>query len=558
MRSAFFPVLLVATIAASGAGCSCGDSNNPAGGFGGSGGSAARSSSSTGQGGGGAPSFTTGSGAGGPYSDFPKAPIVDASAPPNAPGLFKNAMGSDTGGPCVVEPEPNALFPDNWLRPRFRWIPTAGENLFELTLHTSGEVNDLVVYTANPMWTMDKAMWTDLAQHVVDTPITITIRGGAWDGMNLTAVSTGVAGPMTIAPAGAGGAVVYWTTSNGSSLKGFQVGDESVAQTLIPSQVQMPSDGGAVTCIGCHTSTPDGKFVGFTAQGPWGNALASVEKMTVGAQPPFLGAGALAFFGANAPLGIQTYSKGHWKNGDHVAISPLGDSPGNKLIWVDLEASQNMQGQSWGEIARTGDTRDAGTPAWSHDGKTIVYVSTTAELTGRLDDGDADLVSVPYANRAGGTATPIPGASDPSLEEFYPSFSPDDALLAFNRIPSGTNMYNQPLDELFVIPAGGGTATRLDANDPPMCSGKASPGVTNAWPKWSPTSTTVGKKTYYFLVFSSTRSEAGNPQLYMTGVVQEDGAIHSFGAVYLWNQPSDEDNHTPAWDNFKIPPSPPH
>ena len=25
-------------------------------------------------------------------------------------------------------------------------------------------------------------------------------------------------------------------------------------------------------------------------------------------------------------------------------------------------------------------------------------------------------------------------------------------------------------------------------------------------------------------------------------------------ALYLWNQPPTESNHTPSWDNFKIPP----
>jgi Tol biopolymer transport system component len=562
MRWAFFPVLLGASVAAAGAGLSCGGGNHPTSGFGGSGGSSNSTvSGSTSQGDTGGSIFSTGTGAGGPYDDFPKDPIVDGSAPPNAQSLFNNAMGSDTGGPCLVEPEPNALFPDNWLRPRFRWVPTAGENLFELTLHTSGEVHDLVVYTANPSWTMDKATWDNVAHHVVDTPITMTIRGGAWDGMNLTSVSTGSSGPMTIAPAGAGGAVVYWTTSNGSSLKGFQVGDETVAQTLIPSQVQMQTDGTTVTCIGCHTSTPDGKYVGFTAQGPWGNALASVQTMNLGQQPPFMGTGALAYFNMNWPLGIESYSGAHWKSGDHKMLAPEGDSPGSKLVLIDLESTNQATAAT--VLNRGGETSEVGTPAWSHDGKTIVYTGGDGgqlELTGRLATGATyvDLFTVPYANGAGGTAKKIPGASDPNVDEFYPSFSPDDELLAFDSVPRGTNMYSQPLDELYVIPAAGGTASRLIANDPPACSGFTSPGSTNSWPKWSPTSTTVGKKTYYFLVFSSTRYDGSTPQLYMTGVVADGGSVKTYGSVNLWNQPATEHNHTPAWDFFKIPPAVPH
>ena len=42
-------------------------------------------------------------------------------------------------------------------------------------------------------------------------------------------------------------------------------------------------------------------------------------------------------------------------------------------------------------------------------------------------------------------------------------------------------------------------------------------------------------------------------QLYVAGVVQDEVGIHSFPAIYLWNQPTDISNHTPAWDVFQIP-----
>ena len=87
-------------------------------------------------------------------------------------------------------------------------------------------------------------------------------------------VSVGAGGPMTIAPADAAGSVVYWTMSGSSALKGFHMGDEGVIEALVPDKIAMSTVGGAkVTCIGCHTSTPDGVSVAVTAQGPWGNAL---------------------------------------------------------------------------------------------------------------------------------------------------------------------------------------------------------------------------------------------------------------------------------------------
>jgi hypothetical protein len=39
-------------------------------------------------------------------------------------------------------------------------------------------------------------------------------------------------------------------------------------------------------------------------------------------------------------------------------------------------------------------------------------------------------------------------------------------------------------------------------------------------------------------------------------VIQGDGEILTYPAVYLWNQDPTTSNLTPAWDEFKIPPVP--
>src|SRR4051794_27882358 len=63
-------------------------------------------------------------------TDFPAEPRTDGDPPANAPQLFGDAGGgSASGGPCLVEPQVGALYPNNWLRPRFRVIPAAGQDL---------------------------------------------------------------------------------------------------------------------------------------------------------------------------------------------------------------------------------------------------------------------------------------------------------------------------------------------------------------------------------------------------------------------------------------------
>lgn len=508
-------------------------------------------------GGGGTTSFNTGGGMTGPV--FPEEPILEDGVPPNAADLFGEAgTGAPTGGPCLFEPEIGSLLPNNWLRPRFRFTAPANHNLFEIRLHAESEPDDLVAYTTQPLWTMAEELWTLVSANVRDEPITVTVRSAQFDGTALVGeVTVGTSGPITIAPVAALGSIVYWTTSGGSALKGFEIGDESVVAALAPNQVQMQTNGGQVTCIGCHTSTPDGKFASFVGQGPWTNVLGSIEAANVGQAPSYLGTGAAQFLQASTELGIHTYSKAHFQPNDRIMVTPSGVGASSQLIWVDLEATQASQGEAWGIIARTGDNLGVGSPTWSHDGDRIVYVSTDVETTGRLDAGIGNLYSVPFNNRAGGAAAPVTGAATTEFAEYYPAFSPDDTLLAFNRIPTGQNMYNAGNAEVFVLPAIGGTPTRLAANDPTSCSGKTSPGVTNSWPKWSPEAKTNGGRTYYWLIFSSTRGELANPQLYVTAIVKEGTTVTTYPALYLWNQPPAENNHTPAWDVFEIPPVPP-
>jgi hypothetical protein len=513
----------------------------------------------------------------GPVTDFPS-PVIDGTAPPNAAALFgPPTQGASSGGPCLVEPAADALYPQNWLRPRFSWQAANGENLFELRLHVANQIDDLVVYTTATTWTMPKTMWDLLRTHSPTEAMTLSIRGGVFSGGTLQSEALGTSTPMGVAPVQATGAIVYWTTddatTHSSVLKGFTPGDESVEPVLAPAQYAQTQQASS-SCIGCHTATPDGHFVAFTttsgAQQQWTDALGLVDPSvgTVGKAPSYLApAGAQAL--ARPNVGAVAFSAAHWQQGDRRAIVSYdnGGSGSNvQLAWVDLEATSAAQASA--TLSRAGDSQLAGAPAWSHDGTTVVYTSTNRICTGRLgnctsqynspqDPGSrAALFTVPYAGGAGGTATPVAGASDPSLQEYYPSFSPDDHWIVFNRIPNDDNLYDQPASELFVVPASGGTPVRLAANDPAACSGQTSPGITNSWGKWGPAALQANGSTYYWIVFSSKRS-SGIPQLYITSlVVAPDGSMTTHGAIYLWNQPASEANHTPAWDVFRVPPVP--
>ncbi|HVZ89959.1 MAG TPA: hypothetical protein VHG72_23560 [Polyangia bacterium] len=506
-------------------------------------------------------------------TDFPSTPIVAGGAASNAAGQFS---GSGTApAPCLTEPEDGSLFPNNWLRPRVK-VSAPGATLLEIRFHTGMESNDLVVYTAEDNWALDENTWANLAAHVVGPSITVTVRTNGPAGLSAPSSAS-----FSIAPAGAAGTMVYWAlrgfdasnTSN-TQLYGFSVGEESVTSVLTVPQIQETANGVQMGCIGCHTATPDGSYVGFTGNYPWPNALASVESDSVGAMPSFLGtAGGETL--TTYWHGIISFSAGHWATGDHVGVTTLSAQavdPNASLIWMELDSGAT------GTIARQGDPAGAAAPSFSHDGTQIVYTSTNANQDGRLGVGTADLYTVPYGDRAGGVAQPVSGASDPNYAEYYPSFSPDDQLIAFNRLsqddanvtPTGEpydgGMYFNPAAEVWVVPSAGGTATRLLANDPPACTPAVTPNPTvyptktgwdNSWAKWSPVVANVNGDKYYWLIFSSYRYDVSptRGQLYMTAVVQpEAGPLATYPAIYVWNQDSTTSNHTPAWDTFKIGP----
>jgi len=635
--------------------------------------------------------------------DFPAAPIMGEGVPANVATLFGDPTNFTAGSLCAVEPQlsapgqEGAMLPANWVRPRFRVMAPAGIDTLEIRLHSAAEANDLVAYTAYkpgpageaPSWYLPKEIWTGatdamspasgvgFANNAAGQPVTVTIRG---INSKSPGMPVGITGDFNIAPVVATGSMVFWTVSSGevtqdsSKLLGFAVGDEGVAETLTLDPKKANSvkwtgeigedgatlrgfydkpktafDDGAVRCIGCHTTIPDGTGVLFGDDWPWSVAGAT---LTTGAVPTAIAAGAQAIM--KTPWwGQQTMTKAHWAAGDHIILTSYGTTfmkgeqrilpwaklPAYKgtdgateddkikwhaLAWINADynpatpipvtiaagndyGSPNLDGRNtavsaaraaggWGIIA-TGDTGVSDvSPSWSHDGKTIVYVTTDYSPDGHPDATakTADVRTVPYGEKAGGVSAPLAGASDPNLLEYYPSYSGDDKLIAFTQAPKpkgdGTDgPYYNPNGKIMIIPAAGGTPVALSANDPNACGGEAAGApIINSWPKWSPDVFTANGKTYYLLVFSSARKYAdefsaqftlpvntassfkgvsSSSQLYLAAIVVDNASntVTTYPAVYIWNQNRTPaaggmaaglkySNLTPAWDPITLPP----
>lgn len=282
---------------------------------------------------------------------------------------------------CVHEPQlstassPGALFPMNWLRPRFRWTGTGSETLWEIRMTSPNEANALVAYTRDTEWKLPKDIWEKVAKKVYD-PITVTIRGTGPSGI------VGARGDFRIAPVLAGGAMVFWGTSSSvvepgsSQLYGFAVGDEGVVRTLGTDEVAFNQvvdetgrnyrgeanpvagfEAGQVRCVGCHSATPDGKAVSFTDDWAWNAVIASVDPADRGAVPAYVSAGAQTLL--KMPfIGTQTMSPAHWEDGNRLLLTTFGKRSAttiyvtyeaarpvptkHDLMWIDLETASRL------------------------------------------------------------------------------------------------------------------------------------------------------------------------------------------------------------------------
>jgi tetratricopeptide (TPR) repeat protein len=147
---------------------------------------------------------------------------------------------------------------------------------------------------------------------------------------------------------------------------------------------------------------------------------------------------------------------------------------------------------------------------WSPCGKYLVFARARAQDAYPAGDRKAthandpnetqikyDLYRIPFNGGKGGTAEAIAGASQNGMSNSFPKISPDGRWLVFVQSQNGLLM--RPDGQLFIVPATGGKARRMNCNTPLM----------NSWHSFSPN----GR----WLVFSS-KGRSPYTQMYLTHI----------------------------------------
>jgi len=153
---------------------------------------------------------------------------------------------------------------------------------------------------------------------------------------------------------------------------------------------------------------------------------------------------------------------------------------------------------------------------WSPDGKYLVFAraeakepySPGAKAAEYANDPNEiqiryDLYRIPFNGGKGGRPEAIPGASHNGKSNTFPKISPDGRWIVFVQCRNGQLM--RPDSQLYIVPAEGGQARRMQCNTPLM----------NSWHSFSPT----GR----WLVFSS-KARSPYTQMYLTHLDDEGNA----------------------------------
>ncbi|MCX5784279.1 MAG: tetratricopeptide repeat protein, partial [Elusimicrobia bacterium] len=111
-----------------------------------------------------------------------------------------------------------------------------------------------------------------------------------------------------------------------------------------------------------------------------------------------------------------------------------------------------------------------------------------------------DLYRIPFNGGKGGEAKPLAGASGNGMSNYFARYSPDGKWIVFCK--AGSFMLLQPDSQLYIMPAAGGGARKMQCNRALM----------NSWHSWSPN----GK----WLVFSS-KANGPYTQLFLTHIDEQ-------------------------------------
>lgn len=429
------------------------------------------------------------------------------------------AADDPSRAPELVYPPDGTVVPPNLNELEFHFRPSGGD-VFELSF--AGNTSEVLVYlNCDPLaggcaYTPGEAVWRAVAQSEAGQgPVTYRLRGTSRSGGGV-----GASAPRTIefAEEPITGGLYYWNAGAGA-VRRYDFGRRGQrAENFIDR-----STAGAMTCVGCHAISRDGRRIAVGADipspSPYG-VYDVASRSRLYQQGSAFGGGGANFF-TFSPDSSQIMTS----NGLSIV---LRDAASGNAITDPLVANGAM-------------------PDWSPDGDRMVYARPgTAPPCFPPFCGapGVDGASLETMVRSGGTWAPGPQLVPPGGQNnYYPAFSPDGEWVLFNRSPSNANSMDAPDAQVWVVRATGGAPVHL---------ARASTGG-DSWPKWDVTEYQHRGHPLFWLTFSSRRAyglrlaASTQAQIWMTAFDPTRPGDPSAPAFWLPFQEMDSGNHIAQW-----------
>ncbi|VBB43366.1 hypothetical protein TRIP_B250426 [uncultured Desulfatiglans sp.] len=421
-------------------------------------------------------------------------------------------------GLSIVYPKDKTLFPANIISPKIRWSDGSGAVEWQVAILGAPGEPFLESVVDQPQWQLTDEQWHMISQNHLDKPLTLSVEGIPPSGETLNSAKCTIEFTISSLPVSA--PIFYravplparFARSNLPSIE-WRLGSIGIAA---PRTVLT----GMTDCGNCHSFSRDGTTLGMDVD--FGSDKGAYVIAEIGAQVLFEKNNVMTWSSFNKESKTPTYGllSTVSPSGRH-AVSTVNDFAVFRYI-DDLDYCQlffPVRGilvayrrgeKTFRPIRGADDPQFVQTnPAFTPDGQWIVFARARAlpdpELRSTMNgfiQGDStyqyDLYRVPFEGGPDTVAEPLPGGSHNGMSNFFPKVSPDGKWIVFCK--AKRFMLNQLDSELYIIPAEGGEARRLECNFP---------GRMNSWHSWSPDSR--------WLVFSS-KANGPYTQLWLTHI----------------------------------------
>ncbi|MCX8037501.1 MAG: tetratricopeptide repeat protein [Candidatus Sumerlaeia bacterium] len=435
------------------------------------------------------------------------------------------------GAVVVQNPLNGAVFPPDIVAPTFRWEDKeSGADTWVVAFAFDGQAEPMAFITAQTRWKPYPRDWEAIKRHSIAADARVTILGIRR--REPTRILS--AGRLAIRTSrDEVGAPIFYrevTLPFADAVKDPSRIRWRFGPVSSPKQPPVVLEGLPV-CGNCHSFSARGEWLAMDVD--YGNNKGSyvitrvARRMTLASsdiitwdgyrpedkQPTF---GLLSQISPDGRVVVSTVK-------DRSILYPKPDLMFSQLFFPvqGILVAYYKDSNTFRAVAGADDPRYVqSNPTWSPDGRTLVFARAEAhrlpplrgqgsvlleknEVKEFVEEGKPfkfDLYKIPWNDGRGGQAEPLAGASHNGMSNYFPKFSPDGKWIVFCR--AANFMLLQPDSELWIVPAEGGEARRMECNLPRM----------NSWHSWSPNSR--------WLVFSS-KAHTAYTQLFLTHVDEQ-------------------------------------